>query len=110
MSTHPIAGSDSFRHPESYLGTVGSTKLNLIEFEIDPLSGYQFPMGSHLSDPTLVKNDDLIRTLDGRETMGYDQRGSPFDQASHPFLNQPFGFRIHMRGGLVKDEDFGVDI
>ncbi len=55
-----------------------------------------------------MKDDNPVGMLDGRKAMGNDEGGSSLEQPFQTFLNQPFGLRVHMGGGLVKDEDFGI--
>ena len=60
-------------------------------------------MGAGLYDLSPPQDNDTIRAPCRRQAMG-DQDGRSADhQRLHGILNFMFGFRINVRGGLVKN-------
>ena len=65
-------------------------------------------MRSHFADLSFVHDDDLVGALDGRETVGDDQRGAAFDHAAEGVADTEFGFGVHAGGGFVENQDFWI--
>ena len=58
---------------------LGQAVLKLIEFKIDALLGHQFGMGSDLTNPPFMEDDDPIGVLDRGKPMSNDNRRSSFE-------------------------------
>ena len=65
----------------------------------------QFLMRPHLSDLTFVHHDDLVGSLDGRQAVCDDQRGSSFYHAAESIAYFELGFRIDAGRRLIEDQN-----
>src|ERR1700688_365808 len=65
-------------------------------------------MCAYFADLSFMHDDDLVGALHGREAMGNDERGAPFDHAIESVAHFELGFRIHARGSFVEDQNFGL--
>ena len=65
-------------------------------------------MISLLNNLSIFKNENLIRFLNGRETMGDDKAGSPLHLPFHGFLNQEFQTGVNRGSRFIQNENFRI--
>ena len=77
--------------------------LQCIEIVIPTLLGKQLLMGSLLHDLAVGQQNNIIRMLNGTQTVGNDQHGADVLHLLQRVLDQHFRFRIDIGSGLVQD-------
>ena len=82
--------------------------LQLVKLVIDSALREQLLVSAHLADLALVHDDNLVRSLNGRQTVGDHERGAAFDHAIERVTDPEFGFGIYARRGFIKDQDLRI--
>jgi len=62
-------------------------------------------MGSRFPDPAIGQNEDSVGAPNGGQTVGDDNRRTPFHQVLQCLLNQRFRFGIQRRGCFIQNQD-----
>ena len=65
-------------------------------------------MGAHLADAAFVEDDDAVRLLDRRQTVGDDDARSLGEQPLECFAHEKLRVRVHVRCRLVEDQDLRI--
>ena len=68
----------------------------------------QIVVRSAFHDPPIFNHHNFISLLNGRQTVGDNQRGAVFLQLIQRCLNGSLGLGIQRRGGFIKDQDRAV--
>ena len=84
-----------------------STSL-LNHFSEDAFSLNQFHGTACLYNLTSVHHDDLVVVGDGVESVGDRQDGGVGESFANAFLDEAVGLHIHVRSGLIQDQEFVV--
>ena len=69
-------------------------------------SSWWVPCSRSLS---LVQHQDAVGVLDGRQAVGDDEAGAADEQAVERPLDELLGLGVDRRGGLVEDQDAGIE-
>ena len=77
-------------------------KLQRRQLGVDATHRDQRCMRTGLDDVAVIKNDDAIRALHGREPMRDDERGAPGHRCFQRALQQTFRFRSQRAGGFIE--------
>src|SRR5262245_50526730 len=83
--------------------------LQTVQLIIDATLRQKFVVCTRFTNLTFMHDNDRMRTLYGRKTMRYDDRGSSGEKPVYGLLNQKFGLRIDARCCLVENEDLGIE-
>ena len=75
---------------------------------IETILSEELFMGSHFFNMSLTQYNNLIRILDGAETMSNNERRTAFHQSFQRFLHDFFTFRIKSRCSFVQNQDFRI--
>ncbi len=85
-------------------------KLLLIQIPVNPLPGQQLEVRAALHNLPVIHHQDQIRVLDRAQPVR-DNDGRPAgEQSVQRSLDQRLGHRVHMRRGLVQDQDARVGL
>jgi len=71
--------------------------------------GEQLLVGAGLAQDPLVKHQDLIHILNGRESMGNCNRRASRHQREQRIANQELGLGVYAGGRLVEDEEARIE-
>ena len=85
-----------------------SCELLLVQVEIGTLLFKEFGVIALLNNLSLIQHDDLVRMLNGRQSVCDDDGGAVLRKCDERILDELFCVRIDTRGGLVKDEDLRI--
>ena len=85
-----------------------SCELLLVQVEIGSLLFKEFGVIALLNNLSLIQHDDLVRMLNGRQSVCYDDGGAVLRKCDERILDELFCVRIDARGSLVKDEDLRI--
>ena len=88
-----------------YCRFLDSARLHGDQAGIDAILGQQLLVPPGLHTYPAIQHDDLIGLCHRRETMGNDDRGAVLHQAVERLLNDGLTLRVHVRGGLIEDQD-----
>src|SRR5258708_34758527 len=95
-----------------YIAFAGSEKeicLDAVLFGVEVIvaatQGVQGFVRPAFDDAPGLDDEDLIRTPDGGQAMGDDERCAATHQIAQPLLNKRFRFRIKARSSFVEDEN-----
>ena len=62
-------------------------------------------MSTALNDLAVLKHDDLVRTLDGRQSMRDNKRGTSSTKRPQTILNHRFALAVKTGGSLVQNQE-----
>lgn len=65
----------------------------------------QFLMRAHFNDSPSIQDDDSVRVLNGRESMGNHQGGSILHQIAQGELYDPFRLGVECRRRFIEDQE-----
>ena len=61
-----------------------------------------------LDDLTVREHDDIVRVLNGRESVRYDEHRTDIHHLFKRILNEKLGLSVYIRGSLVEYHDLGL--
>ena len=70
----------------------------------------ELPVRPLLDDPPLVKDQYTVRLLDGRQTVGDDDRRPTAHQLGHSGLQARLRFAVDVGCGVIPDKQRGIDV
>ena len=89
------------REVEAFLGA----ELRVMQSAVHAADRDEFLMRALLGDALFRDDDDAVRILDRRESMGNDERRAALRQLGQRLLNRRFGLRIQRRCRLIENEN-----
>src|SRR5438105_7274887 len=81
----------------------------LVQLAIDGTGLEQLLVGPARGDPAVVEDDDLVRERDRGEAVRDDQGRPVAERLAQPGADPGLSSRVHRGGGIVEDQDAGVD-
>src|SRR6185437_11551981 len=79
--------------------------LLLVQLAIAPAERDQFGVRSALHDLAVLEHEDLVRALDGGQSVGNDERGPATAERAQAVANQRFTLAVEAGGCLVENEN-----
>ena len=79
----------------------GQAKLEVVKSPVPAALGQERLVITILDKTTILEDEDLISTLNCRQSVGNDKYRTAFDKSGQSVQNEPFGFGIQSACGLV---------
>src|SRR5579885_2851789 len=92
-----------YRYDESLL--CGVAEAHGVEGGVGSVALQEFGVSALLDDATGLQDDDIVGSLDGRETVGDHYGGATAQETAQALLHDQFGHGIDVGCRLVEDED-----
>src|SRR5579885_1777357 len=102
-SGRKFAGTGMYRYDESLL--CGVAEAHGVEGGVGSVALQEFGVSALLDDATGLQDDDIVGSLDGRETVGDHYGGATAQETAQALLHDQFGHGIDVGCRLVEDED-----
>ena len=83
-------------------------ELGVIKRCVAAIPGHELPMGALLHDIAAVYHQNRIGVLNGGQPVGDDEAGLAPHQLLHGRLDALLRLGVHVGGGFVQDQHFGV--